>query len=38
MGPTRLKEIVSEKSKQEKGFSKLVLREYRKNMILLPDP
>ncbi|MCX5804936.1 MAG: lytic transglycosylase domain-containing protein [Proteobacteria bacterium] len=38
MGPTRLKEIMSEKSKQEKGFSKLVLREYRKNMIILPDP
>jgi len=38
MGPTKLREIMSEKSRQEKGFSKLVLREYRKNMILLPDP
>jgi soluble lytic murein transglycosylase len=38
MGPTRLKEIMPEKGKQEKGFSKLVLREYRKNMILLPNP
>lgn len=38
MGPTRLRKIMSEKSKQEKGFSKLVLRQYRKNVILLPDP
>jgi len=38
MGPTRLKEIMSDRCGQEKGFSKLVLREYRKNMILLPDP
>ncbi len=38
MGPTRLRGILPEKSRQEKGFSKLVLREYRKNMIILPDP
>jgi soluble lytic murein transglycosylase len=38
IGPTKLKQIVSEKGKPNKGFSKLVLREYNKNMILLPDP
>ncbi|MCX5812604.1 MAG: lytic transglycosylase domain-containing protein [Proteobacteria bacterium] len=38
IGPTRLKQIVSGKGKPNKGFSKLVLREYKKNMILLPDP
>jgi len=38
MGPTRLREIMSERTRQERGFSKLVLREYRKNITLLPDP
>lgn len=38
MGPTRLKGILSGKSKPKKGFSILVLSEYSKNKILLPDP
>jgi len=38
MGPTRLREIMSERTRQERGFSKLVLREYRKNVTILPDP
>ncbi len=38
MGPTRLKEILTEKGKPRKTFSNLVLLEYSKNKLLLPDP
>lgn len=38
MGPTRLREILSEKSKPKRTFSTQVLKEYAKNRILLPDP
>jgi soluble lytic murein transglycosylase len=38
MGPTRLREIMLEKSKPKKTFSTQVLKEYAKNRILLPDP
>jgi soluble lytic murein transglycosylase len=38
MGPARLREILSEKSKPNRTFSTHVLREYAKNRILLPDP
>ena len=38
MGPTRLKEILTEKNKPDKTFSNRVLKEYRKNTTILPDP
>ncbi len=38
IGPTRLKEILSEDNKPNKAFSAQVLREYGKNLVLLPDP
>jgi soluble lytic murein transglycosylase len=38
MGPTRLREILSEKNKPNRTFSTHVLSEYAKNRILLPDP
>ena len=38
IGPTRLKEIMSENNRPNKTFSNLVLMEYGKNKILLPDP
>jgi soluble lytic murein transglycosylase len=38
IGPTRLRAILSENSKPNKTFSTHVLREYSKNLILLPDP
>jgi soluble lytic murein transglycosylase len=38
VGPTRLKELLSEKNILNKRFLNLVLREYRRNTSLLPDP
>ena len=38
IGPTRLREILSENSKPKKTFSTHVLTEFAKNKILLPDP
>jgi len=38
VGPTRLKEILSEQHKPDKKFLNLVLKEYRRNTSLLPDP
>jgi soluble lytic murein transglycosylase len=38
VGPTRLKEILSEKHKPDKAFLNLVLKEYKKNISTLPDP
>ncbi|MCX5802281.1 MAG: lytic transglycosylase domain-containing protein [Proteobacteria bacterium] len=38
MGPTRLKEILSEKNKPKNTFLNLVLKEYNKNILILPAP
>ena len=38
VGPTRLKEILSEQHKPDKRFLNLVLKEYRRNTSSLPDP
>jgi soluble lytic murein transglycosylase len=38
VGPTRLKEILSEKHKPDKRFLNLVLKEYKRNVSVLPDP
>ena len=38
VGPTRLREILSEKHTPNKRFLNLVLKEYRRNTALLPDP
>ncbi len=38
VGPTRLREILSEKHKPNKYFLNLVLKEYERNMSLLPAP
>ncbi len=38
VGPTRLKELLSERNKLNKRFLNLVLKEYRRNISVLPDP
>ena len=38
VGPTRLKEILSEKMKPSRHFLNLVLKEYKRNVSILPDP
>ena len=38
VGPTRLKEILSEQHKPDKRFLNLVLKEYKRNTSSLPDP
>jgi soluble lytic murein transglycosylase len=38
VGPTRLKEILSEQHKPDKKFLNLVLKEYKNNKASLPEP
>lgn len=38
VGPTRLKERAAEKNRTPRGFSKLVLTEYKRNISVLPEP
>jgi soluble lytic murein transglycosylase len=38
VGPAKLKAILSEKRKPDKGFINLVLKEYKRNKSILPDP
>ena len=38
VGPTRLKEILSEQHKPDRRFLNLVLKEYRRNTASLPEP
>jgi soluble lytic murein transglycosylase len=38
MGPTRLKEVMGNRPKPNRGFSKIVLEEYDRNVSTLPEP
>ncbi|MEN6616582.1 MAG: lytic transglycosylase domain-containing protein [Syntrophorhabdus sp.] len=38
MGPGKTRELTPDKMRSSKGFPGLVLREYDKNIIILPDP